>query len=92
MGVSTIINPATRKRNPQTQFPVLNSLLPSVHKSAGMAKISILKIEAIIKKISYECRDYESVDKKEPILGYIMKNDKKIQAVKHSYFGLYCQK
>ena len=32
--------------------------------------------------MSYESRDYESVDKKEPILDYVPKNDKKIQAVK----------
>ena len=29
-----------------------------------------------------ERRDYESVDEKKPILGYIPKNYKKIQAVK----------
>ena len=30
-----------------------------------------------MKKISYERRDYESVDGKEPILGYVPKNDEK---------------
>ena len=35
-----------------------------VHKSARIGKISILKLEGIIKKISYEPRDYESVDEK----------------------------
>ena len=37
--------------------------MPSAHKSASIAKISI-KLEGIIKKISYERRDYESVDQK----------------------------
>ena len=41
-----------------------NPLLPIAHKSARIDKISILKLEGIIKKISYECRDYESVDEK----------------------------
>ena len=44
--------------------PILNPLLPSVHKSARFGKILILKLEGIIKKISYERRDYESVDEK----------------------------
>ena len=34
------------------------------HKSAQINKISILKLEGTIKKISYERRDYESVDEK----------------------------
>ena len=38
--------------------------MPSVHKSARIAKISILNLEGIIKKISYERRDYESVEEK----------------------------
>ena len=38
--------------------------LPSVRKSERIAKISILKLEGTIKKISYEPRDYESVDEK----------------------------
>ena len=38
--------------------------MPSVHKSVRIAKITILKLEGIIKKISYERRDYESVDEK----------------------------
>ena len=41
-----------------------NPLVPSAHKSVRIAKISILKLEGIIKKISYERRDYESVDEK----------------------------
>ena len=41
---------------------VFNPLLPSAHKSARIAKISILKLEGTIKKISYEHRDYESED------------------------------
>ena len=39
-----------------------NPLVPSAHKSVRIAKILILKLEGIIKKISYERRDYESVD------------------------------
>ena len=42
-----------------------------------LTKISILKLEGIIKKISYERRDYESVDEKKPILGYVSKNYEK---------------
>ena len=38
--------------------------MPSAHKSVRIAKISILKLEGIIKKISYERRDYEPVDEK----------------------------
>ena len=41
-----------------------NPLVPIAHKSARIDKISILKLEGIIKKISYERRDYESVDEK----------------------------
>ena len=40
----------------------INPLVPSAHKSVRISKISILKLEGIIKKISYERRDYESVD------------------------------
>ena len=46
-----------------------NPLLPIAHKSARIGKIFILKLEGIIKKISY----YESVDRKKPILGYVSK-------------------
>ena len=42
----------------------LNPLLPIAHKSARIGEISNLKLEGIIKKISYERRDYESVDEK----------------------------
>ena len=35
-----------------------------MYKSARIDKISILKLEGIIKKISYERRDYESVAEK----------------------------
>ena len=45
-------------------FQVINPLLPIAYKSARIDKISILKLEGIIKKISYERRDYESVDEK----------------------------
>ena len=44
----------------------------------------ILILEGIIKKISYGRRDYESVDRKKLILGYVPKNyeKKEFQAVK----------
>ena len=42
----------------------INPLLPIAHKSARIDKISILKLEGIIKKISYERRDCESEDEK----------------------------
>ena len=42
----------------------INPLLPIAHKSARIREISNLKLEGIIKKISYERRDYESVDEK----------------------------
>ena len=42
----------------------INPLVPSAHKSVRIAKISFLKLEGIIKKNSYERRDYESVDEK----------------------------
>ena len=38
--------------------------MPSAHKSVRIAKILIVKLEGIIKKISYDRRDYESVDEK----------------------------
>ena len=43
---------------------MINPLLPIAYKSARIYKILILKLEGIIKKISYERRDYESVDEK----------------------------
>ena len=46
------------------EFSSYNPLVPSAHKSVRIAKISILKLKGIIKKISYERRDYESVDEK----------------------------
>ena len=42
----------------------INPLCPCVTNSSRIAKISILKLEGSIKKISYERRDYESVDEK----------------------------
>ena len=38
--------------------------MPSAHKTAWITQISIQKLEGTIKKISYERRDYESVDEK----------------------------
>ena len=43
-------------------------IMPRAHKSTRIAKISILKLEGIIKNVSYERCDYESVGRrKEPI-------------------------
>ena len=41
-----------------------NPLLPNVPQMVRLAKILILILEGIIKQISYEYRDYESVDEK----------------------------
>ena len=61
----------------------LNPLLPIAHKSARIDKILILKLEGIIKKISYERRDYESVDEKSQSKAMSRKTTKKrIQALK----------
>ena len=43
---------------------LFNSLLPSVSIWHRLAKLSILILEGITKKISYERRDYESVKEK----------------------------
>ena len=43
---------------------VFNPLLPNVPQRERLVKILILIYEGIIKKISYERRDYESVDEK----------------------------
>ena len=62
---------------------LFNPLLPIAHKSARIDKISILKLEGIIKKISYERRDYESVDEKSLPKAMSRKTTKKkIQALK----------
>ena len=56
----------------------INPLLHSGHNSVRMVKISIIKLEGIIKNISVERRDYKSVDEKRLcILGYVPKNDEK---------------
>ena len=56
--------------------------LAILHKSARIDKILILKLEGIIKKISYERRDYESVDEKSLSKAMSRKTMKKIQALK----------
>ena len=57
-----------QQRGPITLLPTFfKPILPIAHKSARIDKISILKLEGIIKKISYERRDYKSVDEKKPI-------------------------
>ena len=43
---------------------MINPFPPSVPIWHRLAKLSILILEGIIKKISYERRDYESVDEK----------------------------
>ena len=43
---------------------IFNPQMPSAHKSARIAKISILKLEGIMKKNFYESSDYESVNEK----------------------------
>ena len=59
------------------------SLLPIMYKSARIDKISILKLEGIIKKISYERRDYESVEEKSLSQAMSRKTtNKRIQALK----------
>ena len=64
-------------------FRHINPLVPIAHKSARIGKISILKLEGIIKKISYERRDYESVDEKSLSKAMSRKTTKKrIQALK----------
>ena len=45
-------------------FGTLNPLLPNVPQRERLVKILILIQEGIIKKISNERRDYESVDEK----------------------------
>ena len=62
---------------------VFNPLLPSAANMRRSAKILILILEGIIKKISHERRDYESVD--ENSLSKVMSRKttkKRIQAVK----------
>ena len=55
----------------------------SANKSARITQISILKLEGIIKKNSYERRDSESVDEKRQSLAKSRKTTKRrIQALK----------
>ena len=49
---------------------LINPSVPSVLYIGRSAKILISRLEGIIKKISYECCDYESVDEK----SYVTKN------------------
>ena len=51
-------------RRPLERKDVINPFPPSVPIWHRLAKLSILILEGIIKKISYERRDYESVDEK----------------------------
>ena len=62
---------------------LFNPLLPIAHKSARIDKISILKLEGITKKISYERRYFESVDEKSLSKAMSRKTTKKrIRALK----------
>ena len=75
--------PKAKKIQPTPAIRFVNPLLPIAHKSAQIDKISILKLEGIIKKISYERRDYESVDEKSLSKAMSRKTTKKrIQALK----------
>ena len=60
----------------------INLLLPIAHKSARTGKISILKLEGIIKKISYWASRLWIGRRKELILGYVSKNYKKNSGTK----------
>ena len=51
--------------------------MPSAHKSVRIAKISNLKLEGIIKKISKWATPLWVGRRKEPILGYVSKNYEK---------------
>ena len=51
-------------------FLVINPLVQSVHFKGRLTKIFIFILEGILEKISYERRDYQSVDEK--ILSYAM--------------------
>ena len=60
----------------------INPLLPRATYMRRSAKTLISILEGIIKKISYEWRDYESVDEKSRSLAMSRKTTKKNQAVK----------
>ena len=60
-----VLNISLHNLRKSNKAPIpINPLLPIAQKSARIDKISILKLEGIIKKNSYERRDYESVDEK----------------------------
>ena len=61
---STVGSLSNKQLTFQIKDKFINPLLPIADKSARIGKISILKLEGIIKKFSYERRDYESVDEK----------------------------
>ena len=64
-------------------FGMLNPFPPRVPIWQRLAKLSILILEGTIKKISYERRDYESVDEKSLSQAMSRKTTKKrIQEVK----------
>ena len=46
------------------KFTFFNPLVHSVHYFGRLTKILILILEGILKKFSYELRDYESADEK----------------------------
>ena len=64
---------------------MINRLVPSAHKSARIAKISILKLEGIVKKKNpMSVATMSRYSRKELILGYVPKKTKieRTQAVK----------
>ena len=65
-----------------------NPFPPSVPIWHRLAKLSILILEGIIKKISYDRCDYESVDEKSLSYAEFRKTTKKIQEVKGQTFAL----
>ena len=72
------------KNSVTTKKMKFNPLLPIAHKSARIGKILIPKLKGIIKKFSYERRDYESVDKKTYLWLCLEKLQKKNSGTKGS--------
>ena len=60
---------------------IVNPLVPNAQKSVRIVKISIRKLEGILKKNPSEYRDYESVDEKNLSYAKSRKTTKKIQAL-----------
>ena len=72
-------------RNRDLRFAI-NPLVPSVLSIGRLDNIFISILEGILKRISYERRDNESVDEKSLyILSYVTKNDEKKNPGKNGY-------